>query len=318
MTEGLEDVSISRDKKSLTWGIAVPGDKDQVMYVWFEAVINYITALVDDESIDKWLEIEEIREDTEAQILDQIRQQMPINFHYLGKDIAKFHLVIWIAMLVALELPLTEVSYVHGFINDGEGRKFSKSLGNGVLPGELIERFGVEGARFVMFYEINQGDDTNFDLVKSSIDYNTNLADKLGNLLMRVTTLIAKHLDGIIDIDYLAVNPSAEQDLVIDLKDCYGYLENFEVNKSIKELFIQVAKLNQYLEQTKPWTLAKDFEKNRDEITKILTLTATQTIEVAKALSIFMPATGEKIYEILNDERVVKAKPLFTKIKLES
>ncbi|GAB4146348.1 MAG: hypothetical protein OHK0017_06730 [Patescibacteria group bacterium] len=193
---GLQDISISREKSRLPWGVAVPGDDSQVMYVWFEALINYLTGTVNLETVDRWYELPALREETEEEIWEEIRAAMPIKVLYASKEIAKFHLVIFPAMLEGCGLTLPERSLAHGLIMDAEGRKFSKSLGNGVLPAQLVEKFGIDGSRFVMLHEINIDGDTAFDWNRVTEAYNSHLADNIGNLLMRVTTLVEKFLDG--------------------------------------------------------------------------------------------------------------------------
>ena len=201
MAEGLQDMSMSREKARMPWGIQMPladgSDSNQVMYVWFEALQNYWTALINPETFDKWREMPELRTVVEEEIIAELVENLPVDFMYLGKDIAKFHLIVWIGLHIAMgfELPeyLPQNALVHGFINDSRGRKFSKSLNNGTAPEDLFEEFGVDGTRFVMLHEVNVFGDTNFDLAHIRDSYNSNLADNLGNVVMRVSTLIEKY-----------------------------------------------------------------------------------------------------------------------------
>jgi methionyl-tRNA synthetase len=348
MSEGLSDISMSREKSRMPWGIEMflpdGTDTQQVMYVWFEALQNYWTALVNPETFDKYREMPELQAVVEEEILDEIREGLPIDFMYLGKDIAKFHIIIWTAMHFAMDLAgfeketteelladaeileeldpsekidiealkfslLPQKTMVHAFINDAQGRKFSKSLGNGVLPEELFTQFGVDGTRFVMINEINLFGDTSFDLNRIIDSYNANLADNLGNVVMRVSTLIEKYFNGYVDVENVEVTK-----LEVDLVTVYKELENFYPQKAMHELFLQSAKINVFLENTKPWSLAKDFEANGVEVKTILTQSARALIEIGKALSIFMPESGAKIVEIFEATKIVKAEVLFPKI----
>jgi methionyl-tRNA synthetase len=348
MSEGLSDISMSREKARMPWGIEMflPDETDtqQVMYVWFEALQNYWTALVNPETFDKWREMPELRAVVEEEILDEIREGLPIDFMYCGKDIAKFHIIIWTAMHFAmdlagfkketteelladatildeLEIPegvdiealkfslLPQKTIVHGFINDAQGRKFAKSAGNGVLPEQLFEQFGVDGTRFIMLHEVNIFGDTNFDLNRIMESYNANLADNLGNVVMRVSTLIEKYFNGYVDVENVEITK-----LDVNMVKVYKELENFYPQKAMQELFIQSAKINAFLENTKPWTLAKDMDTNGVEVKIILTQSARVLIEIGKALSIFMPESGARIVETFTTPKIIKAEVLFPKI----
>lgn len=350
MSEGLSDISMSREKARMPWGIDMflPDGKDthQVMYVWFEALQNYWTALVNPETFDKWREMPELRAVIEEEILDEIRIGLPIDFMYCGKDIAKFHIIIWTALHFAMDLagfekefteelladaeileevdPLEAVdlealrfsllpqkTIVHGFINDANGHKFSKSAGNGVLPQQLFEQFGIDGTRFVMLHEVNLFGDTSFDLSRIVESYNANLADNFGNVVMRVSTLIEKYFSGYVDVENVEITK-----LDVDLIKVYKELENFYPQKALQELFTQCSKINEFLEATKPWSLAKDMDKNAAEVKTILTQSARALIEIGKALSIFMPESGATVVEILQSPKITKAQVLFPKILL--
>ncbi len=341
--KGLEDVSISREKKNLPWGIPLPDDENQVMYIWFEALINYLTGLISLDIIDRILEFPLQKEEFEDQLWEEIKEKMPIDFQYMGKDMPRFHLVLWPAMLTALKLPLTKVNFVHGFINDNEGRKMSKSLGNGVSPYDLIDKFGIEGARYVILGEINPLDDTSFDWKNMIASYNSNLADNLGNLVVRVSNLIEKNLNGVIDIEKYRIKVSEklpttsenqkvgsslepslngtpenlEKDfsLDLDLSSVYHELETYNPQKALQKIFRESSKINEFLEQTRPWTLAKNPIENHEKIESILGHCAYYLQEIGKILAIFLPQTGDQIYQIFNSDRIVKAPILFVKVE---
>jgi methionyl-tRNA synthetase len=316
---GLTDISVSREKSKLPWGVEVPNDKNQVMYIWFEALLSYLTTVVDEESIDKYLELPLQKKEFEEEIWSQIQLGFPIDFMYVSKEIAKFHLIIFPAILLALDLPLPTFSLVHGLINDSLGRKFSKSLENGIYPHELIEKFGIDGSRFALLFNINNVEDTAFSWYNLIESYNSNLANNLGNLLSRVTNLIEKHLNGIIDLDNLDFLEKENTIKFPDfsLKDVYQELEEYNPQKSLQNLFLQTDLLNKFLEETKPWSLAKDLPKNEIHVQQILTFCAKSLFEIGKAVSIFMPQTGQKICEILQNPKITKSEILFCRVELD-
>jgi methionyl-tRNA synthetase len=316
---GLTDISVSREKSKLPWGVEVPNDQNQVMYIWFEAVLNYLTAVVDEESIDKYLELPLQKNEFAEEVWSQIQLGFPIDFMYISKEIAKFHLIIFPAILLALDLPLPKFSLTHGLINDSLGRKFSKTLENGIYPKELVEKFGVDGSRFVLLFNVNNVEDTAFSWYNLVESYNSNLANNLGNLLSRVTNLIEKHLNGIVDLDNLDF---LEKENIIkfpnfSLKGVYKELEEYSPQKSLQNLFLQTDLLNKFLEETKPWSLAKDLSKNKTHIQEILTFCAKSLLETGKALSIFMPQTGQKICDILENPKITKSEILFFRVELD-
>jgi methionyl-tRNA synthetase len=319
VSEGLQDMSMSRETARMPWGIAIPGDETQVMYVWFEAVLNYWTAIVNPETFDRYRELPLERSQIEKEMLAEIKRNLPIDCMYLGKDIAKFHLVVFVAMFCAMKLEdkLPQNALVHGMINDTQGRKFSKSLGNGVLPQELETKFGIDGTRYIILSQINTFGDTNFDWTRVTEAYNAALANNLGNAVMRVSTLLEKHFAEFDLFDFEENTMIKDQSLDVDLRQVYKLLEEFDCQSAINELFIQAAKLNVYLEETKPWSLAKDMETNKDKVLQILGQAAVYLVEIGKCLSIFLPESGARIVEIFESEKIKKAEVLFPKVELE-
>jgi methionyl-tRNA synthetase len=306
--EELQDVSISREKSRLPWGVPVPGDSEQVMYVWFDAVLNYLTAVVDEETMDQATEFPYLAEDAEQAIFDEIREAFPIDLMYVSKEIAKFHVVIFIGILLGLELELPKQTLAHGLINDKNGHKFSKSLNNGVLPEELVAKFGIDGTRFIMLHEINIDGDTNFDWETITNAFNSHLANNIGNLLMRVTTLVEKNYDGFVDI-YEVYDKPYKFDKV------YEHLHNLDPKLALDAVLDGARWGNELLEQTKPWTLIKDGKDK--EAKEILAKLCVLLWDLSEVISIFMPATGEKIHKIITAEKIEKAEPLFQKVELE-
>jgi methionyl-tRNA synthetase len=170
--EGLEDISISRPKDKISWGIPIPGDDSQVMYVWFEALMNYITVLGYPDG-------------------DDFKNFWPANLQVIGKDIIRFHAAIWPAMLLGLGLPLAKTLYVHGFI-DIDGKKMSKSLGNFVSPYEVLEKYHRDVFRYFLLRHIPSNTDGDFSWERLEAAYNNELADQLGNAVSRTAAMITK------------------------------------------------------------------------------------------------------------------------------
>jgi methionyl-tRNA synthetase len=307
LEDDLQDVSFSRDKAKLPWGIPVPGDDSQVIYVWCDALVNYATACVNLETVDRWYELESLREEIEKELWEEIAQSFPIDVMYVGKDIVRFHLVYWPAMLMSVDITPPLKTLVHGMINDSQGRKFSKSLGNGVSPNELVEKFGVDGSRFLLLHEVNIIGDTAFSWQAMTEAYNSHLANNIGNLLMRVTTLCEAHFPLEIDLEL------AEE--LFDFSIVYSYLNELNVKDALEELLKAARIGNEVLEQTKPWSMIKNGEK--ENALKVLINLAGLLAKIGEDLSMFMPDTGAKITEAIHEIPMKKAEVLFQKVELE-
>jgi methionyl-tRNA synthetase len=261
---GLEDISISRPKDKISWGIAVPNDESQVMYVWFEALMNYITVLGYPEH-------------------DDFQKYWPANIQVIGKDIIRFHAAIWPAMLIGLGLPLPKMLYVHGFI-DINGKKMSKSLGNFVSPYEVLEKYNSETFRYFFLRHIPSHGDGDFSWERLEAAYNNELADQLGNAVQRTAAMITKYQNGIIgDI------PQSQH----DSGPYEQALEQCRFDRALEDVWEQVRGLNQYIEETKPWGIAK--EKDDEHLREVLAYMAGNLLEIADLLDPFMPETSAKI-----------------------
>lgn len=268
LNSGLEDISISRPKEKISWGIPVPGDDSQVMYVWFEALMNYITVLgyPDGEDFKKF---------------------WPANVQVIGKDILRFHAAVWPAMLMGLGLPLPKNLFVHGFVNVG-GKKMSKTLGNVVRPADIVNRYGVDTFRYFFTRHIPSYDDGDFTWERLDAAYNDELADQLGNALSRTAALITKHQNGLIgDI------PESKH----DIEPYRRALESFRFDRALDEVWEQVKGLNQYIDETKPWEIAKSGDQ--DHLREVLAYQSGCLLEIAGLLAPFMPDTAQKIYSTL-------------------
>lgn len=270
LKEGLEDISISRPKDKLQWGIPVPGDSTQVMYVWFEALMNYITVLGYPEH-------------------DDFKQYWPANVQVIGKDISRFHAAIWPAMLLSLGIGLPKTLYVHGFINV-DGQKMSKSIGNVISPAEIVDKYGVDAFRYFFLRHIPSYEDGDFSWERFEAAYNNELANELGNAVQRTMAMILKYQNGLIgDI------PPAEHDVA----QYEQALEACRFDRALDEVWEQVRGLNQYIDQEKPWAIAKTGDE--DHLREVLAYQASCLLEIAELLAPFMPATAEKITAIFQE-----------------
>ena len=237
LDEELGDFSVSRSRKSLNWGISIPGDDDQVIYVWMDALTNYITGvgyLTDDE---------------------QFKKYWPADLHLIGKDITKFHSIYWIAFLMAAGIPLPKQIFAHGFITV-EGQKISKSLGNVIDPNALVEQYGADAVRYYLMSGTTFEQDGDFSIIDFRRKVNSDLANSLGNLLNRTLTLIDKNAGGTIP-DATPENDLREKantlHVVID-----NHMKKLEFAKAIDATFALVDQTNKYMNDEKPWTLFKE------------------------------------------------------------
>lgn len=267
LTEGLEDISVSRPKDKIAWGIPVPGDASQVIYVWFEALMNYITVLGYPEHQD-------------------FKKFWPANVQVIGKDILRFHAAIWPAMLIALKLPLPKTLYVHGFITVDD-KKMSKSLGNVVSPKQVVDKYGADAFRYFFLRHIPSYEDGDFSWDRLEAAYNNELADQLGNAVSRTAAMVARYQRGLIgDI------PDPEH----DVGPYHAAIEECRFDKALDEVWEQVKGLNQYIEESKPWELAKT--NDEEHMREVLAYMVGALLEIAGLLTPFMPATAEKIMQI--------------------
>ncbi len=270
--DGLKDVSISRPKKSLSWGIEVPGDPDQVIYVWLDALSNYITVLGYPDN-DDW------------------RNYWPADVQVVGKDILRFHAGIWPAMLLGLGLSLPKKLMVHGFVNVG-GSKMSKTVGNVVDPNEIIDEYGVEAFRYFFTRHIPTLDDGDFTWEKFETAYNNELANDLGNLVSRVVNMLTRYQAGVIGDGAMAEH---------DMQLYREAMDRLEFDKAIDRVWVMVRSLNQYIEEVKPWEIAKKREKEPDaeaHLTEVLSHCASSLLQIADLLVPFMPETAAKMHAI--------------------
>lgn len=277
LLDDMPDVSISRPKEQVIWGIPVPGDESQVMYVWIDALANYITVLGYPEK--------------------DITDSWPADVEIVGKDILRFHAGIWPAMLFALDLPMPKNILVHGFVTVG-GQKMGKSLGNAIPPEEIIEKHGLIPFRYYFLRHGSTTDDVDFTWEKYEASYNE-LANDLGNLVQRLATLCGKN--GVSDI-------KVEE---TENKEFDERMEKFEFNFGFDVIWGQIQDLNKRIDEEKPWSVAKEDPEKAKEILRSL---VQNLVNICPRLEIFIPDTAKKIVEIFTAEEISAPKtPLFPK-----
>jgi methionyl-tRNA synthetase len=271
--DGLEDISVSRPAQKIGWGIPVPGDDTQVMYVWFEALMNYITVLGYPEH-------------------DDFKKFWPAQVQVIGKDILRFHAAIWPAMLLALGAALPKTLYVHSFININ-GKKMSKSLGNYVSPDEVIDKYGAEAFRYYFLRHIPSYNDGDFTWESFEATYNNELANELGNAVQRTASMIRQYLKGVItDV------PAAEHDIA----QYDEALANCRFDRALDEVWEQVRGLNQYIDQEKPWAIAQ--EGDPAHLREVLAYQASSLLGIATLLEPFLPDTAAKIKAVFTADEI--------------
>ena len=279
LKQPLEDLCISRPKSRLGWGIELPFDSDYVTYVWFDALINYITAPgynVNEENFNKY---------------------WPANYHLIGKDILTTHSVYWPTMLMSANIPLPQAIFAHGWWLIGES-KMSKSLGNVVDPLGLIEEYGVDPVRYYLMREMVLGQDASFTIESFIKRYNSDLANDFGNLLSRISNLLKKFFDGRVpqDEDDSAEGLDVKSKAVETVAIVWEKIEVMRVNEAIEIILQFVRSINKYIETKAPWKLAKE----EPEIAGKVLFTAAEALRVsAILLSPIMPNRTQTVLETL-------------------
>lgn len=273
--EGLADVSFSRPKEVLPWGVTVPNDDSQVMYVWCDALSNYITQMdYEDEG-------------------ERFKKYWPADVHVIGKDILRFHAGIWIGMLMSAGLEIPKVIFVHGFVTS-EGQKMSKTLGNVVDPLEYVNKYGVDALRYYLLREIPSADDGDFSHKRFVDIYNSELANSLGNLVNRVTMMIERYLNGKVPAATKGDQVAPEIDAFFD-KYSQGF-ERFDMKAACETIVELTDFANKYIDDRKPWVLAKD---SPDELPDVM----YDLLELLRIIAILLlpilPKAAGKIAEQL-------------------
>lgn len=278
ISQGLEDVSFSRPREDLKWGIPVPDDDSQLVYVWADALINYLSALGYPDG-------------------GNFKKYWPADIHCLGKDILRFHATIWLGILLSLKLPLPENIFVHGFITSNS-QKMSKSLGNVIDPFELVKKYGTDPVRYFLLREITPTEDGDFTYEKFEQRYNSDLAKGLGNLVARVVTLADKY-----DVSFKSkASQQTQKEIDNTQKKYQKALKEFKFNEALAAVWEFISLCDEYIEREKPW------EGNKKEVVENLLLSLK---EIAKLLEPFLPQTSE---EVIRQIKSRKSKPLFPRI----
>ncbi len=272
----LGDFSVSRSRGSLTWGIPVPDDPDQVIYVWIDALTNYITGagyLTDSKSFERY---------------------WPADLHLIGKDITKFHAIYWPAMLMSANLPLPKLVFGHGFITV-EGQKISKSIGNVIDPNQLADTYGADAVRFFLFAATPFDQDGDFSRKDFITRVNSELANNLGNLLNRTLTLVQRNCGGSVPQSEPENNLREESNEVHVVAG--KFMEQLEFAKAIESIFALVDQANKYINDEKPWALFKEGRTKEGE--KVLYTVLDVLRRVALHLYPFTPNLSAAIWHQL-------------------
>jgi methionyl-tRNA synthetase len=292
----LRDLSISRHKDRLTWGIPVPTDEDHVMYVWLDALTNYITGL-----------------GYPDQNNEMFKKFWPADFHVIGKDITRFHAVYWPAFLMSAKIEIPKTIFAHGFINV-QGQKMSKSIGNVLSPDGLVEAYGLDQVRYFLMREIPHGRDGNFGHEQAVTRINSDLANGIGNLAQRTLSMIHKNCDGVIP----QIGEFNDDDKAL-LDKTYGWMmdnvrekvDQFRFHRALEDIWQIVSDANTYVDIQAPWALKKENPQRMETVLYVLA-------EVIRCLTIIIqPVTPDSAAKLLDQMQIPQDARCFKHIKPE-
>ncbi|OGI57126.1 hypothetical protein A3B85_03280 [Candidatus Nomurabacteria bacterium RIFCSPHIGHO2_02_FULL_37_13] len=276
----LEDFSISRCKERVSWGIPIPDDDKQVMYVWFGAFVNYISTLGWPDSkgsFEKfWLRGEKVQT--------------------AGKDMVKFQSVMWQGMLMSAGFPTTDTIIYHGFITGEGGIKMSKSLGNVISPNDIVKEYGTDALRYFLLREISPFEDSPFTMERFKEAYNANLANGLGNLISRILTLSEKYLDKCPKIPEKS-----------DFTEFFGFFEKFDIKQTMDYIWNEIGELDKFIQKTEPFKVVKVNEKKGKELISDIVI---RLYRIAGILNPIMPETNILLKKLIKENKKPE-KPLF-------
>jgi methionyl-tRNA synthetase len=281
--QGLQDFSISRSvERAHGWGVPVPDDDKQIMYVWFDALIYYITALGFSDNAENFQKFWK-KSDERVQII--------------GKGIARFHAVYWVGMLLSAGLPVPTKEFIHGYVTINK-EKISKSIGNVISPEDVVKKYGIDATRYYLLREIPSFSDGDFSYSRFEELYNSDLANNLGNLVSRLARLAS-------NIKY--VHQVSHE--YISYSELVDYLENYRFDEGLKFIFLEITKLNKFIDEKTPWKLQEK------DLREFLKLAIEQLLLISFNLKPFMPETADKIQSLLTHEIKLPIMPLFARLK---
>ena len=276
---GLQDFSISRLKNKMPWGVPVPGDEEQVMYVWFDALVNYISTI-------SW-----------PGDLDKFNSWWP-GIQVAGKDNLRQQSAMWQAMLLAVGLPTSKQIFINSFLTS-DGQKMSKSLGNVISPDEMVAKFGVDGTRYLLASWPSFGEDIDITWQNMTDKYNADLANGLGNLVSRVFNIIEKNFDGQITAQKIEINIADE-------------IEGLRLSEALEKIKEKIDWANKYIDEVKLWDLVKT---DKEKSGKVLSELLGAIIAVGESLQSFMPKISKEIIDRAGANKIEKGEGLFARIK---
>ncbi len=293
VAQGLQDVSLSRAR--LSWGVPVPWDPDQVFYVWFDALLNYYTAL-----------------GYASPGKDLTSRFWPATYHIIGKDILKFHTVFWPALLMAAGIELPHHVFVHGFLLGSDGRKMSKSLGNVLDPFEVIRELGTDALRFYLMRDVPFGSDGAVGMDAVRTRYETELANEYGNLASRTIAMVQRYEDGVVPA--VDRDPALEAELEGLPSQVAALMDRAEPTRALDQIWLRVRRLNRYVEERAPWQMARDPEC-RSELDQTLASLVEGLRTINVLLEPFMPHSTAKLRDALGAPggAIGSLEPLFPK-----
>ncbi len=281
ISQGLQDISLSR--KRLKWGVIVPWDHEHVFYVWFDALLNYYTAL------------------GYARPGEDLTSRFwPATYHLIGKDILKFHTIFWPAMLMAADLPVPNHVFVHGFLLGADGRKMSKSLGNVLDPFEVINDYGTDALRFYLMRDVSFGGDGSVGIDAVRARYDSELANEYGNLASRTIAMLLRYRDG--SVPAAATDPALASEFEGLTADVATLLDRLEVTQALELIWQRVRRLNRYVEERAPWQLARD-PAAAAALDETLASLAEGVRVVSVLLHPYIPASSARLLEAIGAPR---------------
>jgi len=296
---GLRDVPLTR--RRLTWGVPVPWDSEHVFYVWFDALLNYYSAL------------------SFARPGEDLTERFwPADCHLIAKEILRFHTVYWPALLMAADIALPGKVFVHGYLLM-EGEKMSKSLGNVIDPFDVIERYGADALRFYLLRDVSFGQDGSVSTAAFEARYESELANDYGNLASRVLAMVARYREGVLPRgpDGPALDPLLAEDFDGLGERVAELIDRVELTVALDEIWQRVRRLNRYVEEQAPWVLVKDPARAGD-LDRVLGSLVAGLRVVTVLLQPYLPASTERLLQALDAPVVVPIEPLFPRVEASS